>query len=111
MPNNPLSPDALLKIIEHVRKYYVNPLSPRRRGRPRTFSGQAFLLLAVVAVVLRTFKPQELGTLLTKDTNLRQALGLVRVPHRRTIERRLGATLARAEPEGQHLGRASVHAV
>jgi hypothetical protein len=104
MPNNPLSPDALLRIIEHVKEYYVEPPSPRRRGRPRTFSGRAFLLLAVVAVVLRTFKPQELRALLTKDTNLRQALGLVRVPHRRTIERRLGATLPEAEAEVQALG-------
>jgi hypothetical protein len=62
------------------------------------------LLLAVAAVVLRTFKPQELLTLLTKDASLRQALGLVRIPHRRTIERRLGATLPEAEAQVQALG-------
>ena len=65
----------------------MEPLPRRQRGRPRTFSGRAFLLLAVVAVVLRTFKPQELHTLLFKDSPLRQTLGLVRVPHRRTIDR------------------------
>lgn len=71
---------------------------------PRTFSGRAFLLLAVVAVVLRTFKPQELHTLLVKDPPLRQTLGLVWVPHRRTIERRLRATLPEAEAQVQALG-------
>jgi hypothetical protein len=45
---NPISPDALLKIVEQVKEYYVDPPQPRRRGRPRTFSGVAFLLLAVV---------------------------------------------------------------
>lgn len=101
---NPSSPDALLKIVEQVKEYYVDSPQPRRRGRPRTFSGQAFLLLAVVGVVLRTFKPQELATLLTKDARLRQALGFERVPHRRTLERRLDATLAEAEAQVQALG-------
>ncbi len=101
----PISPDALLKIVEQVKEYYVEPLPKRQRGRPRTFSGQAFLLLAVVGVVLRTFKPQELATLLTQDLPLRQALGFGRVPHRRTIERRLEATLPEAEAQVQALGR------
>jgi hypothetical protein len=105
MPSHPLSPDALFRIVEQVKEYYVDPLPRRHRGRPRTFSGRAFLLLAVVAVVLRTFKPQELHTLLVKDPSLRQVLGLVRVPHRRTIERRLPATLPEAETQVQTLGR------
>jgi hypothetical protein len=104
MPTNPLSPDALLRIIEDVKEDYIEPLQLQRRGRPRTFSGRTFLLLAVVAVALRTFKAQELLTLLTKDANLRQALDLVRIPHRRTLERRLGATLPEAEAQVQALG-------
>ena len=104
MPTNPLSPDALLRIIEQVKEYYVEPLQPQRRGRPRTFSGRTFLLLTMVAVVLRTFKAQELCMLLTKDAHLRRALELVRIPHRRTIERRLGATLPEAEAQVQALG-------
>src|SRR5215475_9439596 len=87
---NPISPDALLKIVEQVKEYYVEPPPKRQRGRPRTFSGQAFLLLAVVGVVLRTFKPQELS--------------FERVPHRRTLERRLDATLPEAEAQVQALG-------
>jgi hypothetical protein len=101
---NPISPDALLKIVEQVKEYYVEPPPKRQRGRPRTFSGRAFLLLAVVGVVLRTFKPQELVTLLTKDASLRQALDFDRVPHRRTLERRLDATLPEAEAQVQALG-------
>jgi hypothetical protein len=98
------SPDALLKIVEQVKEYYAEPPPTCQRGRPRTFSGRAFLLLAVVAVVLRTFKPQELHTLLVKDDGLRQRLGFSRVPHRRTIERRLDATLPEAEAQVQALG-------
>jgi hypothetical protein len=98
------SPDALLKIVEQVKEYYAEPPPHCQRGRPRTFSGRTFLLLAVVAVVLRTFKPQELHTLLAKDESLRQRLGFSRVPHRRTIERRLGATLPEAEAQVQALG-------
>jgi hypothetical protein len=98
------SPDALLKIVEQVKEYYTEPPPQCQRGRPRTFSGRAFLLLAVVAVVLRTFKPQELHTLLAKDESLRQRLGFSRVPHRRTIERRLDATLPEAEAQVQARG-------
>jgi hypothetical protein len=98
------APDALLKIVEQVKEYYVEPPCQRQRGRPRTFSGRAFLLLAVVAVVLRTFKSQELCSLLGKDAGLRQRLGFSRVPHRRTIERRLDATLPEAEAQVQALG-------
>jgi hypothetical protein len=104
MPNQPLPPDALLRIVEQVKEYYLEPPPTRQRGRPRTFSGRTFLLLAVVAVVLRTFKPQELHTLLAKEANLRQRLGFSRVPHRRTIARRLDVTLPEAEAQVQALG-------
>ena len=104
MLNNPVAPDALLRIVEQVTEYYVEPPPKRQRGRPRTFSGLAFLRLAVVAVVLRTFRPQELHTLLAKDATLRRALGFVRVPHRRTIGRRLDTTLPEAEAQVQALG-------
>jgi len=100
----PITPDALLKIVEQVKEYYMEPPPKCRRGRPRTFSSLAFLLLAVVGVVLRTFKPQELATRLTKDVRLRQTLGFSRVPHRRTIERRLDVTLPEAEVQVQALG-------
>jgi hypothetical protein len=99
-----VSPDALLKIVEQVKEYYVEPTSLRHRGRPRTFSGQAFLLLAVVGVVLRTFNPQAVCPLLTKDSPLRERLGFRRVPHRRTVERRLDATLPEAEAQVATLG-------
>jgi hypothetical protein len=54
---NPISPDALLKIVVQITEYSVEPPSSCQRGRPRAFSGLAFLLLAVVGVVLRTFQP------------------------------------------------------
>jgi hypothetical protein len=104
MPTNPVAPDALLRIIEQVSEYYEDPPPTPHRGRPRTFSGRAFLLLAVAAVVLRTFKPQARHTRLAKDAGLRDALGFCRVPHRRTLERRLSATLPEAEAQGQRLG-------
>jgi hypothetical protein len=64
----------------------------------------SFLLLAVAAVTLRTFKERELHRLLTKDEILRQSLGFDRVPHRRTIERRMRALIPEAETQITALG-------
>lgn len=44
---NPISPDALLTIGEQVKAYDGELPLHRHPGRPRTFSGLAFLLLAV----------------------------------------------------------------
>jgi hypothetical protein len=97
-------PDALLKLIEQVREsYYVQPVIPKR-GRPRTYSGLSFLLLAVAAVALRTFKERELYRLLIKDELLRKALSFDSVPHRRTIERRMQSLILEAEAQIAHLG-------
>jgi hypothetical protein len=100
----PSSPDALLKIVEQVKEDYVEPPPKRQRGRPRTCADRAFLLRAVVGVGLRTCKPQERAPRLTKDARLRQGLGFERVPPRRTLARRLDATLPEAEAQLQALG-------
>lgn len=63
------------------------------------------MLLAVVAVTLRTFKGLELRRLLEKDARLRHELGFERVPHRRTIERRLTSLQPEAEAQVAALGR------
>lgn len=81
----------------------MQPPRPQR-GRPRIYSGISFLLLAVVAVALRTFKERELHRLLTKDDGLREGLGFARVPHRRTIERRMQSLISEAEAQVAHLG-------
>lgn len=92
-------PDALLKLIEQVRKcHYPQPHQPKK-GRPRKYSELSFLLLAVTAVVLRTFKERELRRLLALDEGLRSALGFEHVPHRRTIGRRLQALVPAAEAQ------------
>lgn len=97
-------PDALLKLIQQVRESYcVQPITTKR-GRPRTYSGLSFLLLAVAAVAVRTFKERELHRWLTKDELLRNALGFDRVPHRRTIERRMRSLLPEAETQVAALG-------
>jgi hypothetical protein len=64
----------------------------------------SFLLLAVVAVALRTFKERELSRLLSKDDGLRESLGFARIPHRRTIERRMQSLVPEAEAQIAHLG-------
>jgi len=102
------SPEALLKIVKQVQEDYTEPPPHCQRGRPRTFSGRAFLLLAVVAVVLGTFKPQELPTLLATEESLRQWLGCSRGPHRRTMARRLDATLSEAQAQVHALGHQSL---
>src|SRR5262249_24377928 len=91
--------------VEQVKEYYVEPSTPRQRGRPRTFSGRTFLLLAVVAVGLRTVKPAGPPPPFVQGSTLCQRLGFSRVPHRRTIARRLDATLLEAEAQIQALGR------
>jgi len=60
--------------------------------------------LAVAAVTLRTFKERELCRLLSKDAGLREGLGFARVPHRRTIERRMQSLIPEAEAQIAHLG-------
>jgi hypothetical protein len=76
----------------------------RKRGRPRTYSGLSFLLLAVVAVSLRTFKGAELHRLLLRDAALLKALGFISMPHRTTIERRVMSLLPEAEAQVTMLG-------
>jgi hypothetical protein len=97
-------PDALLKLIEQVRESYSVQSVIAKRGRPRTYSGLSFLLLAAVAVTLRTFKERELCRLLSKDAGLCERLGFGSVPHRRTIERRMQSLVPEAEAQIAHLG-------
>lgn len=94
-----------------MRSHYTEPPSESKPGRPRTYSGLSFLLLAVVAVTLRTFKGLELRRLLEKDARLRQELGFARVPHRRTIERRLSSLQPEAEAQVAALGREIIERV
>lgn len=101
----PTDSDALLSLIQRTKEnYQMLPPTPRRRGKQRDFSARSFLLLAVVGVVLRTFRDRELRKLLTRDDGLRQSLEFVRVPHRTTIGGRLGGLLPEAEAQVQLLG-------
>lgn len=94
------NPDALLSLIERVKENYQEPPpEPPKRGKKRDFSALSFLLLAVVAVAMRTFRDSELRQLLEKDQKLRAALGFGRVPHRTSIGRRLSNLVAEAEQQ------------
>ncbi len=97
-------PDHLLLLIQQVKAHYIETDVGGKPGRPRTYSAISFLLLAVVAVTLRTFKGLELRRLLEKDSRLCTELGFATVPHRRTIERRLGCLQAEAEVQVAALG-------
>jgi hypothetical protein len=108
----PTNPDALLSLIERVRENYQEPPpSPPKRGKKRDFSALSFLLLAVVAVTMRTFRDSELRKLLEKDQRLRQALGFERVPHRTSIGRRLCGLVCEAEQQIALLGQRIVEEV
>ena len=101
----PTDSDALLSLIQRAKENYQQPPpAPRRRGKQRDFSALSFLLLAVVAVVTRTFRDRELHKLLTRDESLRATLELVRVPHRTTIGRRLVGLIPEAEEQIRLLG-------
>jgi hypothetical protein len=72
-------PDALLILINRVKEHYQSPLPSRpKRGKKPDFSALSFLLLAVAAVTIRTFRDSEFYKLLEKDPRLRQELGFER---------------------------------
>jgi hypothetical protein len=66
--------DALLSLIQQVKENYQPQPTPVRRGPKATFQDLSWLLLAVVAVALRTFKDRELHALLSQDETLRSAV-------------------------------------
>jgi hypothetical protein len=71
----------------------------RKCGKQPDFSDLSFLLLAVVAVVLKTFSDSALARLLASEEALREACGFCRTPHRTQIGRRLKADLNAAEDQ------------
>lgn len=100
------SPDALLSLIEAVKLcYHPPPEISAKRGRKPDFSDLSFLLLAVVAVVTKTFSDSELHRLLERDTGLRMALEFSRVPHRTRILRRLKSLREAAEEQVSLFGK------
>jgi hypothetical protein len=104
--NQTPTPDCLLRLIQQAQEHYKQPLPKGKpsRGRPLFFETKSFLLLAVCAVVLRCFKAAELERLLLRDSLLRTTLGFERVPHRKTIARRLASLLPEAERQIKELG-------
>jgi hypothetical protein len=104
-------PDHLLLLVQQVKAHYIETAVKSKVGRPRTYAELSFLLLAVVAVTLRTFRGLELHKLLAKDARLRSELGFAAVPHRTTIERRLGSLQAEAETQVAALGQEIVSAL
>jgi hypothetical protein len=101
-------PDHLLDLIQQISATYQPPPTQRKkRGKPPDFSALSCLLLAVVAVVTKSFCDSELVRLLEADEPLRTALGFSRTPHRTTLLRRLKALRPVAEEQialcGQHI--------
>ena len=84
-----LPDDHLLFLIQQAKKNYQEFQPKGKRGKPVTYAALSFWLLSVAAIVLRTFTSSELHQLLLKDENLRMALGFEKVPHRKTIARRM----------------------
>lgn len=102
----------MLSLVESLKENYQQPPpQPPRRGKKRDFSAFSFLLLAAVALTLRTFRNSELHKLLEKDITLRRALGFVRVPHRTQIGRRLAGLIPEAEQQIALLGKQLVEQV
>jgi hypothetical protein len=93
------SSDALISLIEVVKQCYQPVSRPVTRGKKPDFSDLSFLLLAVTAVVIKTFSDSELHRLLKQDTGLLMALEFPRVPHRTTIGRRIKNLIDPAEQQ------------
>ena len=85
--------------------YHPPPEISTRRGRKPDFSDLSFLLLAVVAVVTKTFSDSALHPLLERDAELRTALEFSRVPHRTRILRRLKLLREAAEEQVSLFGK------
>ena len=99
------SPDALLSLIESVKVCYQEPPDARTRGRKPDFSDGSFLLLAVVAVVTKTFSDSALHRLLLGDEQLLRTLGFERVPHRTRLGKRLKSLREAAEEQVSLFGK------
>ena len=84
-----LPDNYLLKLLQQAKQNYQFQANKRKRGKPLTYSAQSFWLLSLVAVLLRAFAASELHCLLSKDESLRAVLEFERVPHRKTIARRI----------------------
>lgn len=100
----PLTPDALTKILADIKNHH-QPQPGVKRGAPFHFLELSFLMLAVTAVTLRTFKDSELQRLLRQDAGLLETMGFSRIPHRVTIGRRLCGLIPVAEARIAELGR------
>jgi hypothetical protein len=98
-------PDALFSLVESLKKNYQRPSpQPPKRGKKPHFSAMSFLLLAAVAVTLRTFGNTQLHRLLSKDSALPEALGFSRLPHRTQVGRRLAGLIPQAQEQIALLG-------
>lgn len=84
-----LPDNHLLFLIQQAKQNYQFPASKRKRGKPLTYSPRSFWLLNLVAILLRAFTACELHHLLENDLELRTALEFEKVPHRKTIARRI----------------------
>lgn len=93
----PIFTDELLRLLQKISEHYQPPPHDGKRGRVRHFSDLSFLLLAVVAVVTKTFADAELRRLLQADSRLLATCGFMRIPHRTTILRRLKHLTSEAE--------------
>lgn len=100
----PILTDELLLLLQKISEHYQPSPSNCKRGRQPHYSDLSFLLLAVVAVVTRTFADAELRRLLQADAPLRTSCGFSRTPHRTTILRRLKGLTAAAERQISLLG-------
>jgi hypothetical protein len=93
----PILTDELLRLLQKISEHYQPPPPRCKRGRVQEFSERSFLLLAVTAVVTKTFADAELFRLLQADAQLLATCGFSRVPHRTTILRRLKSLTKAAE--------------
>lgn len=94
-----LPDNHLLFLIQQAKQNYQFQDQKRKRGKPPTYSPRSFWLLNLVAILLRAFSASELHHLLVKDESLRTALEFQKVPHRKTIARRISTLTTLGEQQ------------
>jgi Transposase DDE domain len=94
----------LMQLLNLVDEIWVQPESKRGRGAPKTYSEQVMFKVYLVSLMKRLWQCRSLWRYLSETPRVARACGLICIPHRRTLDRRLSKIAPYAEQQIRHLG-------